>query len=134
MASLLVHLDAIEDLQQLKTEGHLADYGVLLAFLQQARADMRLLQTLEEDWFGEDGTAGYSVKKVVSMHRRGRAIWRLKVLTPKGLSVGHRILYAIDPRAEVTWVLGVLPRAIAYEQQHPRVQRILAVYDSLGIP
>jgi hypothetical protein len=104
-----------------------------VAFLQQAKADPDLLSTLAEDWYGEDGSADYSIRKVVSMHRRGRKLWRIKVLTVKGLVTRYRVLYAFDPLKQVFYVLGIPPREIAYDQTHSRIQRLIAVYDSLGI-
>jgi mRNA-degrading endonuclease RelE of RelBE toxin-antitoxin system len=131
--TLAVHPDAADDLQSIHARGERIDYGALLAFLQQAKSDQALLQTLAEDWFGEDGTAGYTVQKVISMHRKGRRIWRVKVLTLKGLAVGYRLLYAFDPRRDTFYVLGIPSRDIAYDQSHPRIQRVIAVYDSLDI-
>lgn len=133
MPRLLIHLDAANDLQSIKARGDVIDHGVILAFLQQAKSDPALLETLAEDWFGEDGTADYSVRKIVSMHQRGKRLWRVKVLTLKGLATGYRILYAFDPAAQMFYVLGIPSRDIAYDPSHPRIQRLIAVYDSLGI-
>jgi mRNA-degrading endonuclease RelE of RelBE toxin-antitoxin system len=130
---LAIHLDAANDLQSIKARGEAADHGAILAFLQQAKSDPALLETLAENWFGEDGTADYSVQKIVSMHQRGRRVWRVKVLTLKGLATGYRVLYAFDRNAQMFYVLGIPPREIAYDASHPRIQRLLAVYDSLGL-
>ena len=133
MPSLAVHRDAANDLQSIKARGEIADYGALLAFLQQAKRDPARLETLAENWFGEDDTADYSVRKVVSLHTQGKRIWRVKVLTAKGIAVDYRILYAIDRQRQVFYVLGIPSRDIAYDTSHPRIQRLIAVYDSLGI-
>lgn len=133
MPALAVHRDAADDLQTIKARGEHADHDVLLAFLQQAKTDPALLESMAEDWFGEDGSASYSIRKVVSMHERGRELWRVKVLTLKGLATRYRILYAFDRRWEVFYILGIPPRDIAYDANHPRIQRLFDLYDSLGI-
>jgi mRNA-degrading endonuclease RelE of RelBE toxin-antitoxin system len=130
---LAVHRDAANDLACINACGEHADHGAILAFLQQGKSDPNLLETLAENWFGEDGSADYSVRKIVSMHQRGKRLWRVKVLTLKGLVAGYRVLYAFDPGLHVFYVLGVPPREIAYDEAHPRIQRLIAVYDSLGI-
>lgn len=130
---LAIHRDAADDLQSIKDRGEHADHGAILAFLQQAKSDPVLLETLSEDWFGEDGSADYTVRKIVSLHQRGKRLWRVKVLTLKGMAAGYRVLYASDRGLQVFYVLGVPSRDIAYDQSHPRIQRLIAVYDSLGI-
>lgn len=133
MPRLAVHRDAADDLQSIKARGESADHDAILAFLQQAKADPALLQSLAEDWFGEDGSANYTVQKIVSLHQRGKRLWRVKVLTLKGMAVGYRVLYAFDQTLQVFYVLGIPPREISYDLSHPRIQRLIAVYDSLGI-
>ncbi|MEZ5459242.1 MAG: hypothetical protein R3E65_08020 [Steroidobacteraceae bacterium] len=133
MPILAIHRDAADDLQSIKARGEYADYGVILAFLQQAKSDPSLLQTLAEDWFGEDESINYSVQRVVSLHQRGKRIWRVKVLTLKGLAAGHRVLYAFDRNQQTFYVLGIPPRDIAYDHTHPRIQRLIAVYDRLDL-
>lgn len=133
MPTLAIHRDAADDLQTIKANGELADHAAILAFLQQAKADPALLATFAEDWFGEDGSADYTVRKVVSMHRRGRKLWRLKILTLKGMAAGYRVLYALGPQSQTIYVLGIPPRDIAYDHNHPRIKRLVALYDSLGV-
>lgn len=134
MLRIAIHLDAADDLQSIKAQGALADFGAILAFLQQAQVDVALLETLSESWFGEDDSANYTVQKLVSFHRQGKRLWRVKVLTLKGLAAGYRVLYAFDPRVQTHFVLGIPPRDIAYDETHPRIRRLIALYDSLGIP
>jgi len=88
---------------------------------------------MAEDWFGEHGTADYSVRKIVSLHQQGKRLWRVKVLTLKGIVVNYRVLYAFDRQRQVFYVLGIPSRDFAYDTNHPRIQRLIAVYDSLGI-
>ncbi|NJN36318.1 MAG: hypothetical protein HC794_03735 [Nitrospiraceae bacterium] len=51
----------------------------------------------------------------------------------KGLAAGYRVLYAFDRNRQTFYVLGIPPRDIAYDLTHPRIQRLLAVYDSLHL-
>jgi hypothetical protein len=74
---LAVHRDAAADLQTIKDRGDLADHGLILAFIRQAQWDASLLESLSEDWFGEDGMAPYSVRRIVVPHRQGRRLWRV---------------------------------------------------------
>lgn len=106
---------------------------MVLRDLISVDVDSTLLETMAEDWFGEDGSADYTVRKVVAMHQRGRRLWRVKVLTLKGMAARYRVLYAFDPRPQMFYILGIPPRDIAYDQTHPRIQRLIALYDSLGI-
>jgi hypothetical protein len=129
--TLAIHSDAGEDLQEIKARGEHADHGAMLAFLQQAKSDPALLATLAENWFGEDGSGDYSVRKVVSMHQRGKRLWRVKVLTLKGVATNYRVLYAFD--LNMFYILGIPHRDIAYDHNHPRIQRLIAAYDRLGI-
>jgi hypothetical protein len=131
--SLAIHPDAADDLQSIKARGEIADHGAILAFLRQAKVDPALLETMAEDWFGEDGTADYSVRKIVSLHRQGKRLWRVKVLTLKGIAVNYRVLYAFDRQRQVFYILGIPSRDFAYDTNHPRIQRLIAVYDTLGI-
>jgi hypothetical protein len=55
----------------------------------------------------------------------------VKILDVKGLPIGYRVIYAFNRTQDEIYVLGVPPRDIAYDQFHPRIQRLLAVYDSL---
>jgi hypothetical protein len=131
---LAIHRDAADDLQRIKADGALADHGVILAFLQQAKADPAVLETLSENWFGEDGFANYTVQKVVSFHQQGRRLWRVKVLSLKGLAAGYRVLYVFDPRVQTYYVLAIPSRDIAYDENHERIRRLIDVYDRLGLP
>ena len=133
MPTVAIHRDAADDLQSIKARGELADHGAILAFLQQAKADPALLETLAEDWFGVDGSAAYTVRKILSMHERGKRLWRVKVLTLKGMVACYRVIYTFDQQQKAFYILGIPPRDIAYDQSHPRIQRLIALYDNLGI-
>ena len=131
MTLLFVHRDAVADLEAIRVRGETAEHGLLLAFLLQAQRDVGLLESLTEDWFGADGMAGYSVRKLVQASRQGRQLWRVKILGLKGLAVGYRVIYAFNRDRDKIYVLGIPSRDIAYDQDHPRIQRLIAVYDSL---
>lgn len=133
MPTVAIHRDAVADLQGVKAIGRHADHGAILAFLQQAKADPALLATLAEDWFGEDGSASYTVRKVVAFHCKRKRLWRVKVLTLKGMATGYRVIYTFDSAQHTFYVLGIPSREIAYEENHPRIQRLIAVYDGLGL-
>jgi hypothetical protein len=131
---IAIHSDAVDDLQSIKARGEHADHGAILAFLQQAQADPAVLETLSEHWFGEDGSANYTVQKITSLHRKGKRLWRVKVLSLKGLVARYRVLYAFDPRVQIFYVLGIPSREVAYDENDPRIRRLIAVYDTLNIP
>lgn len=133
MPFLAIHRDAAEDLQQIKANGDRADHAAILAFLQQAKCDPGLLETLTEDWFGEEEFSSYSIRKVGSLHRGGRKLWRVKVLTLNGLTTKYRVLYTFSDDQQDFFVLGVVHRESAYDKDHPRIRKLLAVYDSLGL-
>jgi hypothetical protein len=130
---LAIHRDAAIDLQGIKASGRDADHGVILAFLQQAKVDPALLETLAEDWFGEDGSANYTIRKVIAFHQLRKRLWRVKVLTVKGIAAGYRVIYTFDAARHTFYVLGIPPREIAYDETHPRIKQILAAYDRLGL-
>lgn len=130
---LSIHRDAADDLQTIKARGDQADHGLILAFLRQAKVDAAVLESLSEDWFGEDTASGYSVRRLVAPHRQGRRLWRVKILNLKGLSVGYRVIYAWSRNHDEVFVLAIPPRDIAYDQSHPRIKRLIALYDGLDI-
>lgn len=134
MPLLAIHRDAADDLQSIKAHGALADYGVIVAFLQQAKADPAVLESLSEHWFGEDGSANYTVQKIVSFQKQGRRLWRVQVLSLTGLAAAYRVIYTFDPRVQTYYVLAIPPREIAYDHAHPRIRRLIDIYDKLGLP
>lgn len=133
MFRLVLHADAVKDLVAIRESGAVADFGAIVAFLEKAKQEPALLDTFSEHWFGADGTANHTVSKVAFLHQRGKRIWRLKVLTLKGMVVGYRLLYALDPRTNTVYLLGVPPREVAYDEHHPRTHRLIAAYDGLGL-
>jgi hypothetical protein len=127
----ILHKDVVSDLHQIKNSGDLGSYGVLLAFLQQAKQDTEILDHLEDDGYGEDNTTTFSIRKWIEQTNKGRGLWRIKVFTPKGLSVPYRIIYAAFPHKQTYSVIAILSRALNYEESQPRVQQLIATYDRL---
>jgi hypothetical protein len=131
---LLIHSDAVADLQAIQRAGDTRSYGVVLAFLQQAKADQQILESLSSDFFGVGGVENYDVKKWISQQQQGRQLWRVRLCDIKGLGVPYRILHAFDAVRSTYYVLAILDRGFNYDDSTPRVKRLLAVYDRLGIP
>jgi hypothetical protein len=57
----------------------------------------------------------------------------VKVLTLKGMAANYRVIYTFDRRREIFYVLGIPSRSIAYDETHPRIQRLIDVYNHLGV-
>lgn len=133
MLKLLIHADAGADLQAIKAAGDLRSFGVVLAFLQQAKADQKILESLSTDFHGVDGVGNFDIRKWVSQQKQGRNLWRVKLCDIKGMGVPHRILYAFNPASLTYFVLAIMERGIDYDESHTRIRRLMAVYDSLRI-
>lgn len=132
MFKLIIHTEAATDLEQIKEGGDLASHGVLLAFLQQAKTDLKILDHLQDDFYGEDNTASFSIRKWIEQSAKGRRLWRIKVFSIKGLVVPYRIIYAVYPHKQIYAVLAILSRSVNYEESHPRVQQLIATYNRVA--
>jgi hypothetical protein len=71
---------------------------------------------------------------VIEQQRLGRNLWRLKHWDLEGQGKRYRVVYALDPRVSRYYVLGVFPREFNYESKDARTRRVIAAYESLGIP
>lgn len=130
--TLSIHADAAEDLRQLMGSDKFAAAKVL-ALLQQAKHDPRIIATLLDHEFGEDHSATYHVSRWQNFWRAGYNLWRLKIwLEPKG-SLRYRIIYAYQPVTLQYHVLAVVHRDFNYDKDHEITKRILRAYTSLGI-
>jgi hypothetical protein len=78
-------------------------------------------------------SATYEIRKWVEQQRKGRDLWRVKLLDIKGLAVPFRILYARSTARNCYFVLAIMARSIDYDESHERIRRALAVYDGLGL-
>jgi hypothetical protein len=133
MLKLLIHEDAAADLRAIRAAGDVRSFATIYMFLHLAKADQETLESLSSDFFGVDGIGRFDVKKWVAQQHRGRNLWRVRLCDIKGLDVPHRILYAFNALNSTYHVLAVMDRGIDYDESSIRIQRLLAVYDKLGI-
>ncbi|BBI99195.1 hypothetical protein FGKAn22_08880 [Ferrigenium kumadai] len=115
--------------------------AILLAFLQQLKADQSLLGELLTH---EYENKSFNVSRFQSIWR-DRDVWRLKTFewdisqTNKTV-IPYRIIYAYDSKCTAFRVLAIVyrrhndPRSYDYEHDHPITQRILKAYNELGLP
>lgn len=133
---LTVHPSAEDDLDCLyesgdpKQEDIAAAIDVLLEELGDDSSFLSRMHKPYEIWPGEPSA---ETNRVVRLWREGYNILRLKAWDC-GQLIPYRVIYAFDPRKDEFHVLGVLHRDICYEKDHPKSKRILADYNSLGIP
>ena len=107
--------------------------GKVLALLEQAKQDPKLIESLLEHDFGKDQTATYHVSKWQEFWNTGYNLWRLKIwIEPRG-SLRHRIVYAYQPSTLQYHVLAVVHRNFDYERDHEITKRIIKAYKELGI-
>jgi hypothetical protein len=127
-----MHDDAEEDLRQLRVTAAGAAYQIL-ALLEQLAADPDLLDRLTQEDFESSADIRFSVDAVESLQRIGLNVWRLKIWTPSNDVIFYRVIYAYDKTTNDYSVLGVIRRDTDYEPEHPRLQRIIAAYEDLGL-
>ena len=107
--------------------------GKILALLQQAKHDKKIIESLLDHDFGNDHSKKYHVSKWFALWNEGYNIWRLKVWgEPKG-SLPYRIVYAYQPQTFQYHVLAVVDRSFDYKSDHEITKRILKAYKTLGI-
>lgn len=133
--SLVVHEDAEADLEALYDldEDAAADIDV---FLDEARFNQDTLDHLTRHNYVHYGEPEYDVKEIAKTKRASVKfnLWRVRLLWLGGHASEYRIVYAFHPIQNRYYVLAILPRKTAYEFNNERNQKILAVYDELGIP
>jgi hypothetical protein len=130
--TLSIHPDAVADLRLLKENDTFAA-GKVLALLQQAKRDPRLIESLLDHDFGADHSAAHHVSKWFEFWNSGYNIWRLKIwMEPKG-SLAYRIVYAYEPKSLQYHVLAVVHRNFEYKSDHEITIRIRKAYNELGI-
>jgi len=108
--------------------------ATIVALLQEVRTDPRIQELLTVDHFGEHATESFHVRRWVEQQRKGRNLWRIKIWDLESLGLTYRVVYALDPRFRRYYVLGVVHRDFDYDENDDRTKRMLAAYDSLGIP
>ena len=132
MPTLTIHPDAADDIRQLMLNDRFAA-GKVVALLQQAKHDPKIIASLLDHDFGADHTTAYHVSKWYEFWNAGLNIWRLKIwLEPKG-SLRYRIVYAYEPKSLQYYVLAVVHRDFDYKRDHEITSRILKAYKDLGI-
>jgi len=132
ISRLSLHPDAADDLRGLMASDPNAA-GKIAAFLQQAKHDPKILESLLDHGFGADRSASYDVSKWFEYWNVGYNLWRLKFWTfPKG-SLKYRVVYAYQPGTQQYHVLAIVHRDFDYQKDHESTKRLLAAYRSLGI-
>lgn len=107
--------------------------GKVLALLQQAKHDIRIVDSLLDHDFGADHTAPYHVSKWFDFWNAGYNIWRLKIWSEPRGSLRYRIVYAYEPRTLQYHVLAIVHRNFDYKRDHEITSRIRKAYQDLGI-
>jgi hypothetical protein len=130
--SLLIHPDAAQDLRDLMVNDPEAA-GKILALLQQAKHDSKILDSLLDHDFGESQTGDFHVSKWLELWNSGYNIWRLKIWTVPNGSLKQRIVYAYDRIQQEYHVLAVVHRKFDYKRDHAVTKRVLEAYRDLGI-
>ena len=107
--------------------------GKVLALLQQAKHDPKIIESLLDHNFGADHSTPYNVSKWFELWNAGYNVWRLKIwIEPKG-SLRYRIIYAYERRSLQYHVLAIVHRSFDYKTDHEITKRILKAYRELGI-
>jgi hypothetical protein len=130
--TLTIHADAADDLRQLMLNDPLAA-GKVIALLQQAKHDPKIIDSLLDHDFGANYTATYHVSKWYEFWNAGFNIWRLKIWTEPRGSLPYRIVYAYEPKSLQYHVLAVVHRNFNYKRDHAITNRIVDAYKDLGI-
>lgn len=107
--------------------------GKVLALLQQAKHDPKIIASLLDHDFGDDHTATYHVSKWLDFWKRGYNLWRLKIWTEPRGSLPYRIVYAYEPKSFQYHILAVVHRDFDYKRDHDITRRILKTYQELGL-
>lgn len=133
--SICIHPQAEADLERL-WESHEGVAAAIVAFLELVRDDDEALDQLTVDGFVRNENPRINVRRWKAQwnrRRKSRNLWRLRLLDLRSAS-DFRLIYAFDPSTHRYHVLGIMPREVDYDEQHPFVQRILDDYDALDIP
>lgn len=129
---LSLHADAANDLRALMVSDPDAA-GKILAFLEQAKRDPKIIASLLDHDFGDTRRELYHVSKWLEYWNTGFNLWRVKLWTfPKG-SLRYRVVYAYQPSTQHYHVLAIVHRDFDYDPSHAVTQRILVAYQSIGI-
>lgn len=130
--TLTIHPDAADDLRKLMLSDRFAA-GKVIALLEQAKRDSKIIDSLLDHDFGADHSAAYHVSKWYEFWNVGFNIWRLKIWIEPNSSLRHRIVYAYEPASLRYYVLAVVHRNFDYKKDHEITNRIFKAYRDLGI-
>lgn len=106
----------------------------IVAVLQELKGNQDLLDALTVKGFGLAHDAPFHVDAWMAQQQKDRNLWRLKIWNLEDFGIQYRVVYALDPRISRYYILAVLHRGFDYDEGHPRVKKLLATYDRLGIP
>lgn len=70
----------------------------------------------------------YNVKHVWEQYKKGKNLWRLKVMDSDKTLQPYRVIYGYSTGEQKYYVLGVVPRGHSYDSSHPTFRRILEEY------
>lgn len=130
--SLTLHPDAADDLRFLMANDRFAG-GKVVAMLQQAKHDPKLIDSLLDHDFGAHHSAPYHVSKWFEFWNVGYNLWRLKIWIEPDRSLRYRIVYAYEPKTLQYHVLAIVHRDFDYKRDHVITARILKAYKGLGL-
>jgi hypothetical protein len=133
VATIVLHRGAQSDLDAL-WESDPESAAIILALLQEAKANHEVIDTFSSQDFGFGGTKPYNVQRWAAQQDKGRNLWRLKIWELERVRARYRVVYAFNPRIQRYYVLGVFDRDFNYDESDQRTQRVLEVYDRLDIP
>jgi len=106
--------------------------ALLLVILQEIKGDQEVLDSLTiHDLIDVLPIAelDYEVKHWWEHYRKGKNLWRLRILEDSLTS--YRIVYGYSPTEHAYYVLGIVDRDFNYDSNHPISKRILAEYEDL---
>jgi hypothetical protein len=106
----------------------------IYALLQEIKASQELLESLTVKDYGLTPGSDFHIDRWEEQQWKGRNIWRLKLWDLESLGIRYRVIYGFDNRISRYFILAVLHRDFDYDENHPRCQELLVVYDGLGIP
>lgn len=130
---VVIALAAKEDLAAIADDDPETEAEIAV-LLQELKGNQQLLDALTIKDFGVTREASFHVDKWVEQQNKGRNLWRLKIWNLEDIGIRYRVIYALDPRVSRYYILAILHRDFDYDENHPRVCKLLDTYDRLGIP
>lgn len=106
--------------------------ALALVVLQEIKGDQDVLDSMTihdyQDVLSGSG-ASYEVKHWWEQFKKGKNLWRLRVL--ESALLRYRIVYGYSQSEHSYYVLGLVKRDFNYESSHPISRRILGEYEEL---